>query len=103
MKTQQASLIILHHKHNCRILKEMEGSIATYSCGPQETKIWVQVIPATDHLLQNSLQQIGIIIEDMPSVRKVAQKFSSELIQIEGGSLAWDQDTHKGFFEIIKP
>jgi len=101
MNSKTASLIVLHHDHDSRVLKEMEGSDSSYYAGSRETKTKVKVIPATDYLLRNELEHIGLVIADLPTVRKVAQKFSSELIQRPGGSLAWDQVTNQGFFEIL--
>ncbi len=98
---QTATLIVCHHSDNARVLKEMEGSGSRYFPAVGETSNRVEIIPATMELLQKELAELGLIIEDLPTIEKVAKKFRHELISRPGGSLAADGDTNSGLYEVI--
>ncbi len=101
MQAKKASLIICHESNDFRALKEIEGSNSRYFNASNETKSRVNIVPASEELLKSELAKLSIIIDDVPSIKIVAEKFYKELVTIKGGRLAWDEDTHKGFFEIV--
>lgn len=99
--SKNATLIICEHKNNFRALKEMEGSGSKYIPGSKEKSSRVKVIKASDESIKAELASINVIIEDPDTIRKVAEKFYSEIVSRDGGKIAWDEDTHLGFFEIV--
>lgn len=99
--SKSATLIICGNANNFRALKEMEGSGSRYIPGSKEKSSRVKVIKASDETIKAELASIDIIIDDLATVRKVAQKFHSEIVSRDGGKIAWDEDTHLGFFEIV--
>lgn len=101
MEPKNASLIVCHKKGDCRVLQNMEGSRSQYFSSSRETEYSVKVVPASDELLRREVSKLGLVIDHMPTIKIVAEKFYSELISIKGGKLAWDEDTNKGFFEIV--
>ena len=104
MKTRTASLFVCHDLKDFRALKEMEGSGNSCLNIGNATKISVSVFPATEEVLQNELKKIGIVVNDLSTVREIAAKYVDELCCLEDGVLAWDETpaTREGFFQIVK-
>lgn len=117
MKT---SLIICHNDNNTRIIK-IEGKNSMYFAGPNESKIEVDavlaseeslkielknlditevdVILASDELIRKGFKKLGITANDIPATQILAKKFASELIKNTNGKLALNKETGE-FFEI---
>ncbi len=102
MAELKATLIICEHADNFRALKEIEGSDSRYIAGSRETSKAVKIRPANDDLLKKELADLSIIIDDVPTIRKVANKFIKELVTKKDGKLAFDECTYKGLFEIVE-
>lgn len=100
-EVKTAKLITLHHSSDVRILKEIEGSNCLYYCGPNESSRSVSIRQATIALLKEELGHMGIVIEDVPTIQRVANKFSTELAKKLGGKLAIDYDFGLGLCEIL--
>ncbi|NVN97273.1 hypothetical protein HXX01_03535 [Candidatus Nomurabacteria bacterium] len=75
MELRNALLVTDKGRWNERNLYEMEGTNAGrfYANGVKGLIIQsVKVRPATDELIKNELAKLGIIIEDIPTIKKVA-------------------------------
>lgn len=101
MKKKKAKLIILHHSGDARILKEVAGSGQHYQLGSEESKYSVVVTQASVESLKKELLQLGLVIDDIPTIKKVAEKFAAELIRRPNGKLAMDNSFGLGLCEII--
>lgn len=102
MERRKAKLIICHHASDLRVLQEIEGSNSRYIPAPSETAKEVFITQAASALLKRELAVIGIIIDDWPSVDRVAEKFAKELCSRRDGKLALDQDFGLGLCEILE-
>lgn len=94
-KEKRASLIILKHSNNMRIITGIEDSGEQYIPGSEEEEISVKITPAPDELLKICLRELSLKIEDPATIRKVALKFSQELCSMKGkrNALAIDEST----------
>lgn len=102
MERRKAKLIICHHASDFRALKEIEGSNGRYIPSHTESVKDVIITQAASSLLKRELADIGIIIDDFPSIDRVAEKFAKELCCRPGGKLALDQDFGLGLCEILE-
>jgi len=101
MERKKAKLITLHHSGDARILKEIEGSNNRSFTGPQESHCPVVITQASTNILKEELLKIGLKIEDLVTIEKVANKFAQELIRIPNGKLALDDHFGLGLCEIL--
>ncbi|MFA5163286.1 MAG: hypothetical protein WC441_02030 [Patescibacteria group bacterium] len=102
MEKRKAKLVICHHVSDFRALKEIEGSNGRYIPAHTESTKNVFITQASSSLLKKELAAIGIIIDDWPSVDRVAEKFAKELCCRRDGKLALDQDFGLGLCEILE-
>ncbi|MCX6795142.1 MAG: hypothetical protein NT165_00170 [Candidatus Falkowbacteria bacterium] len=101
MEQKRAKLIICHRKGNARILKEIEGSGERYAKTDNESEKRVIITQASTALIKEELLKIGLKIDDIPTIEKVAKKFDLDLVKIPGGKLALDEGFGLGLCEII--
>jgi len=80
----------------------LEGSGFDYESDSKgrETVSPVEISPASDDLLKKELSKLSIIIDDIQTISKVADKFWRELAESREGKLGWAEHEKK-FFEII--
>lgn len=102
---RQAKLIVCHHSNEFKALTQMRDG-SRYIPGSRESSYNVVVTPATNIDLISALNDAGIFNHTMPNlhescIRKIAEKFSQELCTLPEGNLAWDEDTHEGFFTYL--
>ena len=101
MERKKAKLITLHHNGDARILENIEGSNSRYMPGRGESDRPVVITQASTNVLKEELLKIGLVIEDQPTIDKVARKFAMELVKIQDGKLALDNNFGLGLCEII--
>ena len=102
MEKRKAMLVILHHNGDARILRSIEGSDYHYMPSANESTASVVITQASTETLKKELSFIGLKIDDVPTIEKVARKFSLELAKSMGGKLAWDDRFGLGLCEIIE-
>jgi hypothetical protein len=101
MSKVSALLVVCHHSGDFRALKCLNDK-GQYFCGSKETSKRVFAEKATVEQLKAELEKLGIKIDDVDSIERVANKFYSELASLPNGLLAWDEDTHKGLFKVLE-
>ncbi|HUC88974.1 MAG TPA: hypothetical protein VMR49_03000 [Candidatus Paceibacterota bacterium] len=106
METKKALLVTEIYRFNQRSLYEMEGTRdgRFYSNGVSGLIIQsVRVRPATNELLKSELVRLGIIIDDIPTIKKVANRFISDLSTMKEGKLAYYYgDPDNRLLEIVE-
>jgi hypothetical protein len=106
MELKKALMVTEPMRFNTRSLYEMEGTNdgKLYSNDNSLIMCFVRVRPATDELLKSELAKLGIIIEDIPTIKKVAEKFPTELSGMENGKIAsyFSYSCKNKFWEIVE-
>lgn len=101
MEVRKAMLVTLHHNGHQRVLMEIQGSDIKYIPGGQESSRSVVIRQARISVLKEELKEMGLIIDDVSTIQRVAEKFSKELTCKMGGKLAVDYNFGLGLCEII--
>ncbi|MEI6528934.1 MAG: hypothetical protein WCN88_00825 [Candidatus Falkowbacteria bacterium] len=102
MERKRAKLVILHGKGDARLLREIEGSNSRYQSSGNESTRRVVITQASTALIRRELSEIGLIIQDVATIEKVAKKFDIELVKKPGGKLALDDTFGLGLCEILE-
>ncbi|HLP86251.1 MAG TPA: hypothetical protein VK153_00005 [Candidatus Paceibacterota bacterium] len=105
MEIREALLMTQKNVFNQRSLHEMEGTRdrRMWSNDPNTIFHSVKVRLASDELIKSELLKLGLVIEDMPTILKVAGRFWQDLCSIEEGKLAvyWNGSSWK-LWEIVE-
>ncbi|MFA5131241.1 MAG: hypothetical protein WC467_02340 [Patescibacteria group bacterium] len=98
---KNATLIILHHTGDARMLREIEGSNSTYQTSARESARPCVVTRAMPDLLEQELREIGVTVDDPSIIDQVARKHAIALAKRPGGRLAYDDQHDLGLCQII--